>query len=1488
MQTDYGKHSNLNRWLKRIAWVLLITLILAFCLRLSLKTGLVRNWAKDLIVSTANKQLNGKLAIDRIGGDLWDDFTISGIRLTKQDTVAAIDSVHVVYNIWPLIGGKLDISKLEVSHPRANLQQYGNRWNVQELMAESSDTSSSGSSFSFVINDLKVSNGFISVHADSLPVESNFTIRQLTVGSSLSASNNNFDVNLRDLSFEVADTKLGSPLRIETAAMASDKKITLEKLVLATGNSLVKSSASFSPIDSAAHLNLAASPVSWKDITSYTKSFPIRKNFQVDLDVNGNPKQFQLTLDAKADGLKSFRIGGRFAWTSGLVLQQLKAQADYINPAILLSDTSLPSLRNLNAEFTGNVDIQNYQKGTGSLQLSADDINQAPYHLDKIFVDGNLNGPSAMLNITADEQKQHMTTKMEASRIWSNLPSVTAQLKASHINPGFWMQDTTYNGDMTFTAGVKGSGWYPDKQSWDYSLDMSDSQLMGQHIASFSAKGKASLRDANVDARLEIRDGILNLKAEIHNLSSDPAYKYEVKSKDFDPAVLFGLKNFKTALNGTISGNGRGFDPAKMQLASGIKIDSSTVNGEYLQNLSADLAIHDSVAVVDNASLKSTIADGSFHFRMNLLKTYYTGNQLSLKLQLKDISALAPLGGIDTLAAKGLVTGNLSPNKDGNLALNGTLDLSGVKYNSVFTTEKAKGKVDGRMKNQLEYMVDLDLSSPTFSGIQIQDMHFMTRGNYTKPKTAGQFQFQFSSPTEGRIEQGGRYSIKKDSVNVITDTLNIVSDFRTLRLQHPFKFSLAGDTVRMDTMRVVSADQSAFLEVGIPVLNASEQRGFIRGRSLNTAVIQSCLLGESYFKGMLSGQFEIARKDTNLQAKGNLLLSDIDYQGAHFDSLVVDGKIDHDRLQGNLSVLNQNKKLVQGQADLPFKLGNPQEFPNSFFAEPVSGQIAIQKVDIEQFRPIFNKVGLTNTKGIFSFNGKLHGLAGVPQFSGKALLDNAMLSGVPVDSVTAGLDYDHEESQLDLDASVLSLHQKAAQIDAHIPLFINMKTFRIDLPGKKDSIGVNIKTHDFNLAALNDFLDRRTMRNVSGKLNGTVHVKGAVDDLKTDGQLVLHNGAFRLVPAGIRVDNMQSTINFKPNKLEIANFSARSGKGDMSASGIVAIKELVPGDMDVDIKASNFRVANTSNYNAVISMDAKVGGSFTKPQISGKLNVISGFLELQNFGEKSVENIQLDSTEETGLNFSVYDSLSLDMDVAFNRRFYIRNKKYLEMQIELDGSLDLLKKSGRDLQLFGSINTADGYARPFGKEFKLEEGQVTFSGDPTNPQLMVRTKYEPPQTQQDIVIWYIIEGTVENPKFKYESQPPMELENIISYTLFGQPFYALDSWKQVVANSGSNTTAADVALDVLLDRVETLATKKLGIDVVKIDNNRSNGENGTSITTGWYLNPKVFFAIQNVISGSTPDTSFELEYMLQKNLKIIIRQGNGIQQGVDLKWNYDY
>lgn len=1481
------ENSRWKRWGKRMLWTFAGIALLVLLFRLSLKTKVVHNWVKNSIVSTANGQMKGTLHIDGLSGDLWKQVTLSGIQLNmNQDTLASIDSVHAAYNVWSLLEGRLEVPGLNFYRPQLKLREQEGGWNVQDIMVERTDSSPAGSVFPFQLSSFRLHNGAIAVHSESLPIGPDVSIQDLSISSSFRYGAGTYSLNLQNLSFQLRQTNIEGPLHFETSAKARNEQISLEKLVLATGNSMIRSSAYISPGDTTVDFKMMAQPLSWKDVLDYAKDMPLRQDVRFDLGLEGSPQKFSLTLNMQAEGLESLKLNSRFRWGESIILEQLSTEVKQFSPSVLLADADLPAVEYFSSNFSGQVALSDYQKGRGDLRFSGKNISLASYKVDQLSGSGQIKHSEAKLDFNIQKKQQKLAANVKAAQIWTDLPSVRASIKASGIDPGYWVRDTTMTGNISFKSTISGEGWYPQKRPWNYSLEMQDSRWMGQPISKLSLSGKMSAKNASIKGEARIRKGLLNISADVKDMATTPSYSYRLQTRQLDLAALMGMPDFDSTLNSEISGKGRGIDMNNLQLQSSLQVDSSYVNGELIQNLFADFRVRDSIAVVDSARLRSTIASGSFSGRMNLLQEYDPENELSLKIEFKDIKALAPLAEVEKLNAVGELTGKLRPIEKKQLRFTGAFDFTDLVYGTMFSAKRARGSLDTHIREGLEYKADLNLSSPVFSGVRIQDLNLQSRGSYKNSHADGDFNLQFSSPNEGRIEHRGEYWVSSDSVRLRTTEYNIISDYRMLSLESPFNLTVEGNTLKMERMRVSSGD-GAFFALEIPMLSSQEQHIFIQGKALNTAVMQSCLLGETYFKGLLSGRMEFSRRDTNLQAGGQLSLTNVRYKETSFDSLLIQGDIADERMKGTLTVRHEGEKLIEGQANLPFRLGDPETFPDTFFKEQVNGKLNVRDISIARFESIFAEAGITNTSGLFSFRGILEGQAGSPRFTADASVKKAVLSGVSVDSVTAGLAYNHENRKLNLNASVMSLRQKAAEIVAEFPLYIDMKTFGVDLPQEGDTISVDVTTSNFNLAALNDFVDRRTLRNVRGRLDGSVEIAGPLGNLHTDGQLRLRKGGFRFLPAGITVDHLKTTLGFKTDKMRLTEFSAESGKGKMTASGTVGLSDLIPDALNIGIKAKNFRVANTSQYNAVINMDTRLSGRVKQPKVTGNIDFISGFIKLDNFGEKSVERVQLDSLEEAESSFAFYDSLALDMDVSFNRRFYIRNQRYLEMEIELQGTLDLLKDKGKDLQLFGTMNAPGGYARPFGKEFRLVEGRVIFSGNPTNPQLMIRTQYKPPQTQQEIVIWYIIEGTVEKPQFKYESQPPMELENIISYTLFGQPFYALDSWKQVVAGSG-NTSAANVALDVLLDRVEALATQKLGIDVVKIDNTQVGGETGTSITTGWYLNPRVFFAMQNVITGSTPDTSFILEYLLRENLKLIIRQGNGIRQGIDIKWFYDY
>ena len=131
----------------------------------------------------------------------------------------------------------------------------------------------------------------------------------------------------------------------------------------------------------------------------------------------------------------------------------------------------------------------------------------------------------------------------------------------------------------------------------------------------------------------------------------------------------------------------------------------------------------------------------------------------------------------------------------------------------------------------------------------------------------------------------------------------------------------------------------------------------------------------------------------------------------------------------------------------------------------------------------------------------------------------------------------------------------------------------------------------------------------------------------------------------------------------------------------------------------------------------------------------------------------------------------------------------------------------------------------------------------------------------------------------------MEQSDVICFALFNKPCYSLESWQTVFAED-NDVESFQALSDVLLDEVETLATRELGVDVVQIDNSGQNGR--TAITTGWYLNERTFFSIINELTSSTPKTLFVLEYILNESWDLIITQGEDSRQGIDVRYQFDY
>ena len=893
--------------------------------------------------------------------------------------------------------------------------------------------------------------------------------------------------------------------------------------------------------------------------------------------------------------------------------------------------------------------------------------------------------------------------------------------------------------------------------------------------------------------------------------------------------------------------------------------------------------------VIPEAEFRSEIANADFRGRRNIQDQADPDNIFSLDAELKNTQPLAALANLEILQIKGSLSADIKENQDGFLQCIIAFNFTDIRVDELFLARNIDGNGQLTFKENEEGSFELDIIEPQISGTPFQDIKITTQSVKSTDSLYGDYTVEIKDNDNGQILNAGSYELELSSMNtdVIMKKLDFITNDNRLNLREEFHISLENGAIKTDSL-ILTSNQGAFLSLAIPYADSLNQQVWLVGENFNFGILQEIILGERFIDGVLFGELNVNKTEEDLTGSGNLELQNIEYEGVQADVFTLSFNTQNKRLQSELSLIWDKQKVISGSLDIPFDLSEPENIPDEFFTQSISGSLHIQPTPLARFKTVMEKFQITGTEGIISFDGKLSGTAGAPNFEGTLKVKDPVVSSIPLDSVFAELRYSQEKENIFINTEILAAKQKAADINIDVPFSYNFKTFEVNMIGEDRPISATITTKDFNLSVFNDFLDKEFTKNLKGTLNGQLTLKGTENSLSSEGYFDLTKSSLEVPIAGITLSGIQSRLEFTPSKILLKEFVAKSGKGEFKANGDINLDGLTPTTVDIQAKANQFKMANTDEYNMVVDINSRLTGPALTPKATGRFAVKNGFIVLDNFGDKAVEEIQLEGEEAS--SFSLYDSLAIDMQFAIERNFFVRNRRYLDMEIEISGQLEAQKETKGELSLFGSLSGDGGYLRPLGKRFELEEAELAFSGPADNPDLNIKSAYVPQSYKrgQEVTLYYIIKGTAENPVFSFESSPTMEKQDIICYTLFNRPCYALESWQNALTQGGGSSPT-DLLTGALIDEVEALATRELGVDVVQIDNTRVGNETGTSIKTGWYLNDRTFFAIVNEITNSDPKTLFILEYALSKTWDLIITEGeDSNRRGVDFRWQFDY
>ena len=958
--------------------------------------------------------------------------------------------------------------------------------------------------------------------------------------------------------------------------------------------------------------------------------------------------------------------------------------------------------------------------------------------------------------------------------------------------------------------------------------------------------------------------------------AATPGIDLRVDAIGFDARVIDGFAAFPTSINATLLARAVDGD-----VDATLDVRRSTLNRVAVRSAGAVMRYADDIVTVSEGSIRSDILDGDVTLRQRLDDPTDLRNRLEAVLTLKRLQPLATLAGLDSLDATGRVVATLARGESGVLRFDAALELQDVRIDTLAIAD-VNSRVEGTVGDIPTMSGNLNLNGIRLGDRVIPFAGLRAEGRLLPDRTEAFVAIESQVTDRISFVHEGDAVVRDGDIRHRGTRLDVVLMGERYRLAEPFDASSTSAGLTLDGLHLTGS-------TGAELRLDARQRGTrtdatiaITGGNLKTIDTLADLgIG-------LTGQMSVdatVRIDEGRSPDVRFSIGSTNtrIRDVAIDSLRIDGTLLDERLALIASAQQGDQPWFDLDVSLPFLLDDPETLGEDFFAQAVSGTVTLHRTPLESVGPWFTAIDLTPIPGTLDGGIRLGGTAGHPTFTGTMHLLRSSISTVPIDSVGLEWSFDAGDESIRLASTLVSLGQPALELSGRIPFDLDMRRFTPIFDPETEGLDLDVVTRDFNLSALSVFLDARTIRRLSGRVNGDLNLHGTLASPHIDGTFVVTDASAFLPEPNIQVTDIGVDLRFEPGRMTVRDVHARSN-GLATLTGTVDLDGLAISAVDLSLKGDVIRLSDTRNASVFLTLDTRLKGGIDTPKLTGTLNLDRGHLFLEEFGENQVEQVVLAEEDESFLDgIDLYDNLDMEVVFKTTRGFWVRNRSAPEMNLELNGELDILKSKGGDISLFGTMGTNQGNVSQLGKRFVLEKGELTFSGDPEVPALAIRSVYQlkPPN---DITIWYSIGGTAAKPTFSFESDPEMDQTDIVSYTLFNRPYQQLMSWEQTMSGSSS---IGNLAVDMLVDRVGELAADRLGLDVIEIDNSRTSGNSGTTIKAGKYINDRLFVAIFQEL-GTTSDSQVILEYALRQHLNLVLTGSDKRKSGIDIQWKYDY
>ncbi len=390
-----------------------------------------------------------------------------------------------------------------------------------------------------------------------------------------------------------------------------------------------------------------------------------------------------------------------------------------------------------------------------------------------------------------------------------------------------------------------------------------------------------------------------------------------------------------------------------------------------------------------------------------------------------------------------------------------------------------------------------------------------------------------------------------------------------------------------------------------------------------------------------------------------------------------------------------------------------------------------------------------------------------------------------------------------------------------------------------------------------------------------VRLHGPLSALTAAGAVSVRQGQAQLIPLGLSLTDLELRLQLATDTLHITQLAVRAGPGRLTGTGRLALQRYSVTTLALTLNADKLQVINTRQYVAAVSGQLICSGSLQEPAMRGALElrdttlrpelallrsgplprdptivVVQSAQDLVAPTPRALPEQKQNAGRVSFLQPDLIRRLALDLSVTIPRNTWVHLD---EGSAELTGEIQARKNPAEELLLTGSLETVRGWYTFHGRRFRMEKGQMVFTGEsPIDPSLDLVARYTLPKYQVDVVIG----GTASTPTLTLRSDPPLEQADILSLLLFGKPAGTLTQGQKISLHLQALTTVAGY---VATDLQRSVATY-VGLDVLEVDVGEGLLQK-SRIGVGKYVSEGVFVSTVQTL-GPKSEREVTVEYQL--------------------------